>query len=160
VSEVSFKGGTAAQPQKRVTDIPESNDIDLVKMAFHAMNYLTNNPRKHLNYEPVFQIWPLSVPPAPTGHDPIVPGDTDCRIDWEFTHMREMSGSKDDTEVEKGLRNRILGYVRDDGLAWVPPGHYMEGEVYRGEMAKRSQRSAVDHHWPSPNFRESHEGLN
>ena len=98
------------------------------------MNYLTNNPRPQLDFEPVFQIKPLACPPAPLGHDPIVPGDTDCRMDWEFIYMREMSGSRMGLEVEQGLRKRILGYVRDDGLAWVPPGHFMEGEVYGGAV--------------------------
>jgi hypothetical protein len=134
VSELSFKD--AGQGTKRTTQLPASTDISLSKMAGHAMNYLINNPRKQLNYEPVFQIWPLSVPPAPVGHDPIVPGDTDCRMDWEFIYMREMSGSNDGRDVERGLRNRVVGYVREDGLAWVPPGHYMEGEVYRGETPK------------------------
>lgn len=134
LSEMSFKD--SGQGTKRVSELPASTDISLSKMAGHAMNYLINNPRKQLNYEPVFQIWPLSVPPAPTGHDPIVPGDTDCRMDWEYIFMREMSGSTDGKDVERGLRSRILGYVREDGLAWVPPGHYMEGEVYRGETPK------------------------
>ena len=31
------------------------------------------------------------------------------------------------------LLARVLGYLRDDGLAWVPPGHFMEGEVYNGK---------------------------
>ena len=30
------------------------------------------------------------------------------------------------------MRKRVLDYVRDDGLAWVPPGHYMEGGVHAG----------------------------
>jgi len=80
----------------------------------------------------VFQIKPLGCPPAPHGHDPIVPGDTDCRMDWEYIFMREMSGSREGLEVERGVRKRVLDYVRDDGLAWVPPGHYMEGDVYAG----------------------------
>jgi len=109
-----------------------SSDIDLPGMARAAMNYLIRNPRPELGYEPVFQIKPLACPPAPVGHDPIVPGDTDCRMDWEFLYMRTMSGSQDGLEVEKGLRQRILNYVGKEDLAWVPPGHYMEGEVYRG----------------------------
>ena len=68
-----------------------SSDIDLPGMAHAAMNYLIRNPRPELGYEPVFQIKPLACPPAPVGHDPIVPGDTDCRMDWEFLYMRTMS---------------------------------------------------------------------
>ena len=110
----------------------KSADVDLVAMADKAMNYLTRNPRPSLDFEPVFQIKPLACPPAPHGHDPIVPGDTDCRMDWEYIFMREMSGSRAGLDIEKGMRARILKYVRDDGLAWVPPGHFMEGEVYGG----------------------------
>ena len=119
----------------RVTLLAETaapSDVDLVAMAGKAMNYLTHNPRPALDFEPVFQIKPLACPPAPIGHDPIVPGDTDCRMDWEYMFMREMSGSRDGLDVEKQMRARILRYVREDGLAWVPPGHFMEGEVYGG----------------------------
>ena len=70
------------------------------------------------------------------GHDPIVPADTDCRMDWEFLYMRTMSGSREGLQVEKGLRQRILSYVGKEDLAWVPPGHYMEGEVYRGKQVR------------------------
>jgi hypothetical protein len=117
---------------KLLAQEPPSRDLDLAKMARSAMNYLIRNPRPQLDYEPVFQIKPLACPPAPLGHDPIVPGDTDCRMDWEFLYMRTMSGSQDGFDVEKGLRQRILKYVGKGDLAWVPPGHYMEGEVYRG----------------------------
>jgi hypothetical protein len=136
VSQVTFKDAVSAPEVKRLADMSGSKDVDLARMAGHAMNYLINNPRRELNYEPVFQIWPFSVPPAPIGHDPIVPGDTDCRMDWEFIYMREMSGSTEGLDVERGLRKRVLGYVREDGLAWVPPGHYMEGEVYKGAVPK------------------------
>jgi hypothetical protein len=124
-----------AHPGGAVPALAESAkpaDVDLVSMADKAMNYLTRNPRPGLDFEPVFQIKPLACPPAPLGHDPIVPGDTDCRMDWEFIFMREMSGSRAGLDVEKGLRARVLKYVREDGLAWVPPGHFMEGEVYGG----------------------------
>ena len=110
-----------------------SPDADLKLMAAWALRDLIHNPRPALNYEPVFFIRPLHVPPTPEGHDPIVPGDTDCRMDWEFMYMREICASKDGTEVQKGLRARVLGYLAEDGLAWVPPGHYMEGEVYQGK---------------------------
>jgi hypothetical protein len=119
-----------------LSDEPASTDMDLAGMARAAMNYLIRNPRPELNYEPVFQIKPLAYPPAPVGHDPIVPGDTDCRMDWEFLYMRTMSGSREGLQVEKGLRQRILSYVGKEDLAWVPPGHYMEGEVYRGKQVR------------------------
>ncbi len=134
VSPVRFASSPAPETMPLLGEGAQPNDVNLPAMAGKAMNYLTNNPRPQLNYEPVFQIKPLACPPAPLGHDPIVPGDTDCRMDWEFIFMREMSGSRVGLEVEEGLRKRILGYVRDDGLAWVPPGHFMEGEVYGGAV--------------------------
>lgn len=142
--EVVHQNGNAPGAAGKIEPLaktPPSKDIDLVSMATAAMNYLIKSPRKELNFEPVFQVKPLLCPPAPTGHDPIVPGDTDCRMDWEFIYMREISGSQEGLEVEKGLRNRVLGYVRQDGLAWVPPGHYMEGDVYKGAVPKGSVAS-------------------
>src|SRR5688500_5734667 len=55
-----------------------SPDIDLKLMAAWALRHLNVNPGPELNYEPVFFIRPMQVPPAPAGHDAIVPGDTDC----------------------------------------------------------------------------------
>jgi hypothetical protein len=132
ISAVTFQGAHAAATVPTLAQGAPSPDVDLPSMAGKAMNYLTHNPRKALDFEPVFQIKPLACPPAPHGHDPIVPGDTDCRMDWEYIYMREMSGSRDGLDVERGVRKRVLDYVRDDGLAWVPPGHYMEGDVYAG----------------------------
>src|SRR3990172_5761187 len=84
-----------------------------------------------------------SVSPAPEGHDPIVPGDTDCRMDWEFIYMREISGSREGFDVERGLRKRILGYVGTDYLAWQTPGARMEGEVYKGVTVPEEKEA-----WP------------
>jgi hypothetical protein len=109
-----------------------SPDLDLHLMAAWSLRVLRKDPRPNLDYEPVFFVRPMHVPPAPDGHDPIVPGDTDARMDWEFPNMREILGLSEPDAVEKGLHNRVLAYLRDDGLAWVPPGHYMEGEVYKG----------------------------
>jgi hypothetical protein len=110
-----------------------SPDVDLHAMAAWSLRVLRKDPRPDLDYEPVFFVRPMHVPPAPDGHDPIVPGDTDARMDWEFPNMREILGLSEPGPAEKGLHARVLGYLRDDGLAWVPPGHYMEGEVYNGK---------------------------
>jgi hypothetical protein len=120
-----------------------SPDADLSLMAAWALRHLVRNPRPALNYEPVFMVRPLHVPPAPEGHDPIVPGDTDCRMDWEFMYMREITGSRYGLDVQKALRQRILGYVQDDGLAWVTPGARMEGAVYGGKDVPQEKEA-----WP------------
>jgi hypothetical protein len=112
-------------------------------MAAWALRHLIHNSRPALNYEPVFFIRPLHVPPTPEGHDPIVPGDTDCRMDWEFIFMRDVSGSREGRDVEKGLRKRILGYVGEDFLAWQTPGARMEGDVYKGAIVPQEKEA-----WP------------
>jgi hypothetical protein len=123
-----------------------STDINLRDMSAWSLRHLNLNPRPDLNYEPVFFIRPLHSPVAPSGHDPIVPGDTDARMDWEYPNMREILGLKEPGTVEKGLHSRVLGYLRSDGLAWVPPGHYMEGDVYAGKVV---DRRAVASTWAS-----------
>lgn len=109
-----------------------SPDVDPKAMAGWSLRHLNRNPRPGLNYEPVFFIRPMHVPPAPDGHDPIVPGDTDTRMDWEYRNMREILGQKEPGKVERMLHARVVAYLHSDGLAWVPPGHYMEGDVYNG----------------------------
>ena len=111
-----------------------SPDIDLEKMAGWSLRFLNRNPRPGLDYEPVFYVRPMQVPPAPEGHDPIVPGDTDTRMDWEYRNMREILRDDRPGEVERNLHARVLRYLGMDGLAWVPPGHYMEGDVYAGTV--------------------------
>jgi hypothetical protein len=125
----------AIQSEGRLAPLPPryaSSDADPRLMAAWALRHLIHNPRPALNYEPVFFIRPLHVPPTPEGHDSIVPGDTDCRMDWEFIFMRDITGSREGLDVENGLRQRILGYVGQDYLAWQTPGARMEGAVYKG----------------------------
>ena len=124
------------EPPTQVGRLPtgfHSPDIDLTMMARWFQRHLNKNPRPSLDYEPVFYIRPMSVPPAPEGHDAIVPGDTDARMDWEYRNMREILGLTQPGPVEVGLHARVMAYLRGDGLAWVPPGHYMEGDVYNGK---------------------------
>jgi hypothetical protein len=130
LSEVAVPPAPEPLPAAKSVD---SRDIDMKLMAGWALRHLTKNPRPALDYEPVFFIRPLEVPPAPSGHDQIVPGDTDCRMDWEYAYMREIAQIDKPGLVELNLHKRVLSYLRDDGLAWVPPGHYMECEVYKGK---------------------------
>jgi hypothetical protein len=124
----------------------QSRDIDLTALARQSMNYLLFTPRPSLGYECQFLIYPLAVPPSRLGqagsttgdvitdsqsgvgavagsaHDPITWGDTDARMDVVFPYMREMSDSSAGRDVERGLHRRVLGYMRDDGLCWLPSG--------------------------------------
>jgi hypothetical protein len=130
---------------RRVAPAP-AIEPDLAEMARLAMNYLSHSPRPALDYECHFLIYPLAVPPTRGGqnrdgsgdvitdnqggvamfthteHDPISWGDTDARMDVVFPYMREMSGSTDGRAAEAGLHGRVLSYMREDGLCWLPPG--------------------------------------
>ncbi|HXW14700.1 MAG TPA: hypothetical protein VEN79_09345 [Terriglobia bacterium] len=134
------------QPVGTLTPLPpgyKSPDADPTLMAAWGLRHLIHNPRPPLNYEPVFFIRPMHVPPTLAGHDPIVPGDTDCRMDWEFIYMRDITRSDAGRDVEKGLRQRILGYVGPDYLAWQTPGARMEGDVYKGAVVPEEKEA-----WP------------
>ncbi len=108
-----------------------SSDIDLQRMAQWAMNYLIRTPRKELDFEPVFQCFPLRCPPIPSGNDVVVACDTDVRLMWEWYYMRDISGSQAGKDVEESFRKRILEYVQEDGLVLAHPGSYNEGDIHK-----------------------------
>ena len=118
-------------------------DIDLVRMAQWAMNYLTETPRKELGYEPVFQCHPLQCPPVPAGQDPVVACDTDARMDWEWYYMRDITGSRKGAEVEAAFHQRIRQYIDADGKVWSHPGCFNEGNT----QVKYGKKDAVIHIW-------------
>ncbi len=112
-----------------VAGIQRQPDIDLKTMAEWSLRFLTNTPRKHLNYEPVFQIYPYRCPPAPEGSDPVVGCDTDARMDPEWYHLRDITGSTRGKDVEQGYHKRMLDFVDDDGIVWCHPGAFNEGDT-------------------------------
>ena len=79
-----------------------------------------------MNYEPVFQCLPFRFPPGPPGHDPVVPCDSDARMNWEWYYMRDITGSQADKDIEAGFHKRMLSYVQDDGTVLSGPGCYNE----------------------------------
>ncbi|MCO5239599.1 MAG: glycoside hydrolase family 127 protein [Chitinophagaceae bacterium] len=101
-------------------------DIDLNKMAQWAFRALKKNPRPHMNYECIFSMSLLKYPPFPgkDEHDPIANGDTENRLDWEFGYMKDMLGDHSGDTIAQGLRKRIMGNFKDDGLCWL------EGDFY------------------------------
>ena len=103
---------------------PPQGDLDLKGMALWTMNYLLRTPRPEENYQPVFCCWPLGCPPTNPGWDTIVDGDTDCRMDWEFYYMRDISGSKEGKAIEKAFHRRIENYVGKADLCWTYIGCY------------------------------------
>lgn len=109
--------------------MPPPASPDLCAMAARALNYLRGNPDPARDYECKFELGPLgipvhyphSVPPNQYAYDPISLADTDCRMDCQYPHMREMTGASEACEVEAGVRARIMSYMKPDHLAWVNP---------------------------------------
>jgi hypothetical protein len=124
----------AVEAPGRIVSLAEATppvDVDMKRMAGWAMNYLIRTPRKELNYEPVFQCYPLRCPPVPAGHDVVVAADTDARMNWEWYYMRDVSGSTAGRDVEEGFHKRLLSYVQEDGTVIADPGCYNEQEINR-----------------------------
>jgi hypothetical protein len=121
----SLPGFHGTLSEFRIVDPPDSSDpsdIDLVAMSRWALRALKNNPRPNLDYECRFSMNLLRYPPGPgpNDHDPITAGDTENRLDWEFGYMKDMCGDASGDAIAQGVRTRIMGHLRDDGLCWVP----------------------------------------
>ncbi|MEN6547299.1 MAG: hypothetical protein ABFE07_14785 [Armatimonadia bacterium] len=122
-----FLGQITAQVEP--APMPSPPTPDLPGMAGKALNYLRGNPDPARDYECKFELGPLgipvhyphSVPPNQYAYDPISLADTDCRMDWQYPHMREMVGEREACDVEVGVRTRIMSYMKPDHLAWVNP---------------------------------------
>ena len=109
----------------------EADDLDLAAMARAALNYLRGNPDPQRNYECKWSLGPLGIPchvllmpPRSDAYDLISLSDTDCRMDWQYPHMRQMAGEPKADAVEEGVRRRIRGYQRSDHLTWVNPAAF------------------------------------
>ena len=119
----------AAETVFALCDTPLPAELDLPRMAAWALHYLIHTPRPELDYEPVFQCYPLACPPTPAGHDVVVPCDTDARMEWEWYFMREMSGSDAGRDVEAAFHAHMRKYVDDDGRVWSHVGCYNEADI-------------------------------
>jgi hypothetical protein len=126
--KIGIEAVAGSQPTevKRLARESAPEDMNLKGMASWALNYLIHNPRKHLDYECRFNVFPLYCPPTILGHDPVTFGDTDVRMDWEFMYMRDISGVTAGMDSQEGVRKRILGYRDDKNLSSFP---YGKGEV-------------------------------
>jgi len=128
----------AVAPQGR----PQVDDLDLSAMARSALNYLRGNPEAGREYECKFSLGPLGipchhpewVPPNEYGYDPIAIADTDCRMYLQYPHMRQVAEESSADDVEFGVTRRVLGYLRDDGLAWANPASWT-GQPIEGYWA-------------------------
>lgn len=142
ISETTFIM-PASDCTKTLADLHAPTDIDLKRMAEWSLYYLTNSPRKNFNYDPVFQCFPYQCPPAPDRADPIVPCDTDARMEWEWYYMRDITGSKMGKDVEIEFHKRMMRYVDSEGFVWSDPGCYNEAAT----DAVYSEKDRVIHIW-------------
>ncbi len=143
-----FRGQLADVAWCASADRPKRDDLDLRALARAGLNYLRGNPDPARNYECKFSLGPLGIPahvpllPQNTyGFDPIALGDTDCRMDWQYPHMREMAGVPEPDAVERGVRQRIRGYRREDQLVWMNPAAWV------GPLKSPSAVEALRHEW-------------
>lgn len=138
----SFRGDLKIREWMKPAENPVADDLDLPAMAKSALNYLRGNPDPARNYKCKFHLGPLGIPyhlpeiahPNEYGYDPVSLGDTDCRMDWQYSHMREMAGEPNPEAVELGVRARIKGYQGPDHLVWINPAAYI-GEPIEGTWA-------------------------
>jgi len=143
-----FRGEVRGLEIYRSDPVPAADDLDLRRMAASALNYLRGNPDPARNYECRFSLGPLGIPaqvpvlaPNNFGFDPIALGDTDCRMDWQYAHMRDMAGEPLPEAVERGVRRRVLSYLRADHLAWMNPAAWV------GTIKSPSAVEAIKHEW-------------
>jgi hypothetical protein len=118
---------------------PCPDDLCFDRMAKGALNYLRGNPDPARSYECKFALGPLGIPyhvpispPNAAAFDVVSLGDTDSRMDWQYSHMRQILGESEPDPVELGVRNRILSYQRQDHYSWTNPGAAI-GETIEGE---------------------------
>lgn len=141
---VDMHTAVPAQPKAQLlSECQLPHDIDLKRMSEWSLNFLIRTPRKQLNYEPVFQIFPYRCPPGPEGSDPVVGCDTDARMDWEWYYMRDITGSKKGLDVEWAFHKRMRDYVDENGVTWCHPGAFNEGNT----SAKYDKKDYVIHMW-------------
>jgi hypothetical protein len=133
----------AADTVQPVASVSRGADIDLRRMAEWSMLFLTRTPRPHLNYEPVFQLFPYRCPPAPEGTDPVVACDTDVRMDLAWYLLRDITGSKMGMDVEQAFHQRMRSFVDQEGIVWCHPGAYNEGNT----TAVYEKKDEVIHMW-------------
>ena len=131
------------------------DELDLTARAMLSLNYLRGNPESSRNYESKFSLGPLGIPahvpllpPNKYAYDPISLCDTDCRMLWQYPHMREMAGESGTCKVEDGIMSRILSYHKNDSLLWMNPGAWV------GPMSSPPGDKLVLS-WAVPQFRQT-----
>jgi len=136
-----FRGALSVSSEQAARENGVPDSLDLVAMARAGLNYLRGNPEPVRRHECKFSLGPIGIPchtpvlpPNEYGYDPISLGDTDIRMEWQYRHMRLIAGEANACSVERGVRERVLGYLCDDGLAWINPSAYT-GRPEKGTYA-------------------------
>jgi hypothetical protein len=127
-----FRGSLTVSDERAAREKGLPDPLDLIAMARAGLNYLRGNPEPARHHECKFALGPLGIPchypewvrPNEYGYDPISLGDTDSRMEWQYRHMRLIAGETDACPVERAVRERVLGYLRDDGFTWINPSAY------------------------------------
>jgi hypothetical protein len=96
--------------------------VDLVRMARWTLNYLAGSVSEKKGFASSYGNWPLKMPPYSLEGDKIAIGDSEVRNALAFVQMRDMSGIDFGAKIQKGVRDRILGYQLPCGL-FNPPTH-------------------------------------
>ena len=131
---------------------PTRGDLDLRAMARRAMNYFLRTPRPELDYACRFNNGLLACPPGPQGEDLVAHGDTDVRQETALIGLRELSGVTADTHVDEGLHRRVMSYVGEEGLSYVPYAMACAGDMPPETVVGTlwttgwTIRSLTDHH--------------
>ncbi|MDO5553205.1 MAG: hypothetical protein Q4G68_05550 [Planctomycetia bacterium] len=109
-------------------EAPVADTVNPAECASRALGYLNGNPMPEHNWQCQFSLGPLGIPclapivPANEfGVDPVSLGDTDLRMELQFSHMKEMCGRTEETDAERGVRNLVRAYQKDDGFCWCNP---------------------------------------
>ena len=128
-----FRGEITMIAEAAPSEPARQDELSLPFMAKLALNYLRGNPDPKRGYECKFSLGPLGIPshvpllpPNRYGYDPIVLGDTECRMDMQYAHMREMAGEPLAEAVELGVRQRIVSYRHADNLVWLNPAAWVD----------------------------------
>ncbi len=107
--------------------------VDLAAMANPALDYLLRAPMRELGFACGSRVL-SACPPHVREADPAADGEADCLMDIGYARMREITGRADSPETDRGVRGRVLGYLRDDALAAVPAAMW-RGASFPGDGA-------------------------
>ena len=96
----------------------KNQPLDLIKMMRWFRRHCFYNCDRP-DFRPRFPMDLLGCPPA-MGHSCWDTMDIDVRMNWGLQLAGEMVGFAEFADMEESLRRRVFGYVKADGLCWIP----------------------------------------